>query len=66
MPPIKIDAEAVLHLAAANRLTISRTDAEALAPRLTHLLAGVAALDALPLNSVVPAPVLDPRWEPSA
>lgn len=64
MPSTKIDAEAVLCLAAANRLPISRADAEALAPRLAHLLTGVATLDALPLEDVVPAAVFDPRWEP--
>lgn len=62
----RIDAETVLRLAQANNLPISRADAEAVAPRLDHLLAGVSTLDALPLEGVLPAPVLDARWEKDA
>lgn len=66
MSAITLDADTVVALAAASGLRLTRVEAEALLPRLMPLLSGIAALDDLPLDDVLPANLFDPRWEDRA
>ena len=66
MSETRLDAEAIMAMAAANRLRLSADEAAALLPRLQGLLDGIAALDDLPVDTLLPASLFDARWEDRA
>lgn len=66
MSEIRLDAEAIMAMAAANGLRLSAEEAAALLPRLQPLLDGIGALDDLPVDGQLPANLFDARWEDRA